>query len=61
MRKSRNKMQPEISPGTPEEVGLVQKRVIITDGAVVPSYQVLHEDQRGTVTGSSAGLNVLLF
>lgn len=46
MRKSRNKMQPEISPGTPEETGLVQKRVIITNGAVL-SYQVLHEDQRG--------------
>lgn len=46
MRESRNKMQPEISLGTPEEVGLVQKRVIITNGAVL-SYQVLHEDQRG--------------
>lgn len=60
MRESRNKMQPEISLGTPEEVGLVQKRVIITYGAALP-YQVLHGDQRGTVTVSSAAWNVLLF
>lgn len=59
MHESRNKMQPEISLGTP---GL-EERVIITDGAALFSTRwLVRRDQRGwTVAAISAGWNVLYF
>lgn len=59
MHESRNKMQPEISLGTP---GL-EERVIITDGAALFSTRwLVRGDQRGwAVAAISAGWNVLYF
>lgn len=63
MRESRNKMQPEISVGTPEEVDSVQRSELLLPMAVCgPSVPgAPSEIKEATVAVSSTGWNVLLF